>query len=200
VLGRVPGDPLATSVKTALGELGSLLSKPLGDPAGVREGFENGEGPPPTGITMVDRQIKLTTGEASIVLDGPNIVLEAAGNIVFHARGSVSVLGDGDVAVAGQGQVAIVAGTGDLIVQAAGNVHLNPFEQAQKPREEGAPGVVRRRDRMVVRCSHCGEPLIAGPEGAICPREARPDPGPGAREHDVEPPAGIFSGDADETA
>jgi type VI secretion system secreted protein VgrG len=200
VLGRVPGDPLATSVKTALGELGSLLSKPLGDPAGVREGFENGEGPPPTGITMVDRQIKLTTGEASIVLDGPNIVLEAAGNIVFHARGSVSVLGDGDVAVAGQGQVAIVAGTGDLIVQAAGNVHLNPFEQAQKPREEGAPGVVRRRDRTVVRCSHCGEPLIAGPEGAICPREARPDPGPGAREHDVEPPAGIFSGDADETA
>ena len=200
VLGRVPGDPLATSVKNALGELGSLLSKPLGDPAGVRRGFESDDGPPPTGITMVDRQIKLTTGEASIVLDGPNIVLEASGNIVFHARGSVSVLGDGDVAVAGQGQVAVVAGTGDVIVQAARNVHLNPFEQAEKPDEARARAVVRRRDRTVVRCSHCGEPLIAGPDGAVCPREARFDPGPGAHDHDIDPPEGIFPGDTGETA
>lgn len=49
---------------------------------------------PPTQITMVDRRIQFTTGEASITLDGPNITLEAKGRIFVHSTDDdVEILG-----------------------------------------------------------------------------------------------------------
>jgi type VI secretion system secreted protein VgrG len=51
-----------------------------------------GMGPAPsptTSITMVDKQIALTTGGAAIVLDTNDISLTAAGNIVLAAQGAI---------------------------------------------------------------------------------------------------------------
>jgi hypothetical protein len=48
----------------------------------------------PTFFEMVDRKIVLSTGEASITLDGPNITLEAKGRIFVHSHeDDVEILG-----------------------------------------------------------------------------------------------------------
>jgi type VI secretion system secreted protein VgrG len=48
----------------------------------------------PTFFEMVDRRIRLSTGEASITLDGPNITLEAKGRIFVHSQeNDVELLG-----------------------------------------------------------------------------------------------------------
>lgn len=58
---------------------------------------EGGDGAGKTGPTffeMVDKRIVLSTGEASITLDGPNITLEAKGRIFVHSReDDVEILG-----------------------------------------------------------------------------------------------------------
>ncbi|MEZ4302365.1 MAG: type VI secretion system tip protein TssI/VgrG [Polyangiaceae bacterium] len=62
----------------------------------VQHGGGEGGAPaiPPTQITMVDRRIQFTTGEASITLDGPNITLEAKGRIFVHSSDDdVEILG-----------------------------------------------------------------------------------------------------------
>jgi uncharacterized protein involved in type VI secretion and phage assembly len=52
-----------------------------------------GEGAP-TFFEMIDRRIVLSTGEASITLDGPNITLEAKGRIFVHSsEDDVEILG-----------------------------------------------------------------------------------------------------------
>lgn len=55
--------------------------------------------PPPsvesTGLTMVDGRITLTTGEASITLDGADIRIEAKGKIVVRSEGDDVVLRGG---------------------------------------------------------------------------------------------------------
>ncbi len=55
--------------------------------------------PPPsvaaTGATIVDRKITFTTGEASITLDGPDILIEAKGRIVVRSEGDDVVLRGG---------------------------------------------------------------------------------------------------------
>jgi type VI secretion system secreted protein VgrG len=46
---------------------------------------------PPTRFTMIDRKITLTTGEATIELDGPNITLSAKGDIALSAGGAIAI-------------------------------------------------------------------------------------------------------------
>jgi len=154
VLGGIPATPLSMAAESALANLGDRLF------AGVKSivetaarGFETEPGPPPTSIEMVDRQIKLTTGEASIVLDGPNITISAQGNIVLHALDHVSVLSEKEIAIGGRGKVALISGTDDVIVQAKKDLHLNPYEGS---------GQIPEIQRL-----EPPEPLVIGPEVCI---------------------------------
>lgn len=137
VLGGIPASPLATASQSALANLGNLLFSGLQAlvETAATGGLSTENGPPPTSIEMVDRQIKLTTGEASIVLDGPNVTISAQGNIVLHALDNISVLGEKEVAIGGRAKVAIVSATDDVIVQAKKDLHLNPFESGGKVTE-----------------------------------------------------------------
>jgi type VI secretion system secreted protein VgrG len=56
---------------------------------------------PPTTFDMSDKKLSYTTGEASIIFDGPNITLEAKGNITIRSKG------------------------GDVIIQGGPNVKIN---------------------------------------------------------------------------
>jgi type VI secretion system secreted protein VgrG len=55
---------------------------------------------PPTSFDMEDKKVSYTTGEATIVFDGPNITLEAKGNITIRSTG-------GDVIIKGGPNVKI---------------------------------------------------------------------------------------------
>jgi len=155
VLGGIPASPMATASQSALANLGNLLFSGLQAliETAATGGLSTENGPPPTSIEMVDRQIKLTTGEASIVLDGPNVTISAQGNIVLHALDNISVLGEKEVAIGGRAKVAIVSATDDVIVQAKKDLHLNPFESGGKVTE------VQRLDPP--------QPTIARPEQCL---------------------------------
>jgi hypothetical protein len=128
VLGLIPGSPLSRAADAALSGFGSSLMEKLQGAMNVFDAFETEGGPPPTSIEVVDRQIKLSTGEASIVLDGPNVVITAQGAISFHAMDSVTILSEKEVAVASRGKAAVVSATDDVILQAHKDLHLNPYE------------------------------------------------------------------------
>ncbi|MBW2528433.1 MAG: type VI secretion system tip protein VgrG, partial [Deltaproteobacteria bacterium] len=133
MVGRIPFDPLATAVDTAFTRFGQSATGLMRNVLGTLEGFAGEEGPPPTSIEMVDRQIKLSTGDASITLDGPNIILTAQGSIIMHAMESASLLAEDEVAVAAHNRAALVSATDDVILQAAETLHLNPFDPASTP-------------------------------------------------------------------
>ena len=50
---------------------------------------------PPTGLDMVDKKLTYTTGEATMIMDGANVSLEAKGNITIKSTG-------GDVVILGK--------------------------------------------------------------------------------------------------
>ncbi len=163
VLGFVPSDPLARAAEASLSSFGTAA---FGKLKSTLAGFALEPGPPPTCIEMVDRQIKLSTGEASIILDGPNVTITAQGAIAMHAMKSITLLSEEEVAIAGRGKVAVVSGTDDLILQAKKNLHLNPFEAgASMPEAAKLAGDVAGE---MFRCGECGEKLIEGPEGWYC--------------------------------
>jgi type VI secretion system secreted protein VgrG len=55
---------------------------------------------PPTSFDMIDKKITYTTGEASIIFDGPNITLEAKGNITIRSKsGDVIIKGGPNVKI-----------------------------------------------------------------------------------------------------
>ena len=63
-------------------------------PGEVGGGEGNGASSGPTFFEMVDKRIHLSTGEASITLDGPNITLAAKGRIFIHSSDDdVEILG-----------------------------------------------------------------------------------------------------------
>ncbi|MEZ4296429.1 MAG: type VI secretion system tip protein TssI/VgrG [Polyangiaceae bacterium] len=65
---------------------------------------------PTTRIEMIERRITLTTGGATIELDGPNITVRA----------------DGDLGFVGQKKVVLNCQEGRMSVRAGGTVHVNP--------------------------------------------------------------------------
>jgi type VI secretion system secreted protein VgrG len=144
VLGRITQAPLGGLTGGAQATLAAFRQKApqiLLKALGLGQGATQVEGPPPTTIEMVDRRIELTTGEASIILDGPNISLRASGNIVIEALKSVSVLAEEELALAGNEQVALLSLSDDVVVQAANMVKLNPSERMEtappaEPRKE----------------------------------------------------------------
>lgn len=166
VLGFIPSDPLAKAAEASLASFGSAA---FGKLKTTLASASMEAGPPPTCIEMVDRQIKLSTGEASIVLDGPNISFTAQGTISMHSMKSASILAEEEIAVAGREKVAVVSATDDLILQAGKNLHLNPFDASdsmpEAARLEGDPA------GDMFRCHECGEKLTEGPEGWYCPND-----------------------------
>jgi hypothetical protein len=106
---------------------------------GVRETVHINESE--TGREMVAGRISLTTGEATITLEGPNITLEAAANILLSAGASILANAGAEVTINGganvtvnagasitvaSGATAVVkAGGGDLVLQGGPMVKIN---------------------------------------------------------------------------
>ncbi|MEM6930878.1 MAG: hypothetical protein AAF602_28345, partial [Myxococcota bacterium] len=89
---------------------------------------QNGSSLPPTEIEMVNRKIKLTTGQATITLDGPDVRIEADRNITLIANQQVKVRSVGD----------------DLVLRGGPMVLLNPESgDADRPHRarKGFPAV-----------------------------------------------------------
>ena len=126
-------------------------------------------GPAPTSIEVVDRKITLTTGEASIVLDGPNVTITAQGAISFHSMGDTVVLAERELALAGREKVALVSATDDLILQAKKDLHLNPYESSTEL--EAADSLEGDPVADAMRCGVCSGALLLGPEGWFCPND-----------------------------
>jgi len=79
-----------------------------------------------TGIEMVDRKITLSTGEATITLEGPNITLAAAAGILLEAASTITVHARRHIQVAAGASVTIEAKDGDVLIQGAPMVRINP--------------------------------------------------------------------------
>ena len=157
VLGLIPGNPLASAADAALTDFGRASFDKLHGVLDLMKGFEADPGPPPTSIEMVDRQIKLSTGESSIVLDGPNITISAQGTVAIHAMDNISIFAEREVVVAAREKAAVISATSDVIVQAKNNVHLNPYEGgglAPAASFEGPVGQPRTPPPDV--CDFCG--------------------------------------------
>jgi type VI secretion system secreted protein VgrG len=168
VLGFVPDNPLAKAADAALSGFGKAAFEKLHNALKVLDGFGMDAGPPPTTLEIVDRQIKFSTGEASIILDGPNVTISAQGTIALHAMKSISILGEEELALGGREKVAIVSATDDVIVQAFKDVHLNPFVPANMP-----PPAVRLEGDVKgnkPRCEiHPDHDMIEDGDGWRCP-------------------------------
>lgn len=176
VLGMIPQTPLGgiasafdLIARGPLSTFAGVAPEALRNVLGVIDGFRADPGPPPTSFEMVDRKITLSTGESSIVLDGPNVTIFAEGNIMLHARKNAAVLSDGEGAIAAQGKVLVLSKGDDVIVQAAPNVHLNPSTATQdKDNEEVAEEApVLEELPGVYRCRSCGTSLPS--KESVCP-------------------------------
>jgi hypothetical protein len=118
--------PMATLGADLLPKAMSLLGQ---GPQSIREGG----GRPPTGIKMIDEQIVLTTGGASITLSGDDITLSAAGQIK-------SVSGN---------KTTILAQASDIVIQGGPMVYINPGEKSAEA-------------AAMAQASHAGAAFIGG--------------------------------------
>lgn len=165
VLGGIPASPTADPAASPLAEMGGQLFSGLKDALETAKGYAMDPGPPPTVIEMVDRQIKLSTGEASILLDGPNVTISAQGTIVLHAMEHVSVLSEKEIAIGGRQKVALVSATDDVIVQAKNDLHLNPYAEAKPPGQAARLKPPTPIGPHLERCLVCEGAITEGPWG-----------------------------------
>ncbi|MEZ4308858.1 MAG: type VI secretion system tip protein TssI/VgrG [Polyangiaceae bacterium] len=118
---------------------------------GVRHGIAIAPAPShPEGVgithsEMVDRKITFTTGESTLTLEGPNITLEAAAAILLRAAGEITIAGNANIRVIGTANVRVESERGEVVVQGAPYVRINPeprgTEDAGLPPVEVPPGV-----------------------------------------------------------
>ncbi|UQA57877.1 type VI secretion system Vgr family protein [Polyangium aurulentum] len=91
-------------------------------------------GPPeaatPAGLEIADRKITLTTGEATITLEGPNITLEAAASILLGAAADITIRGKANIYVVGGANVTVKSRAGDLVLDGGPHMFLNPTANA----------------------------------------------------------------------
>lgn len=190
VLGVIPHTPLGTPgltglLRGTLSRLRSVAPESLRNVLGTSGGWEHRAGPPPTSLEMVDRKITLTTGEASIILDGPNISIVADGNIAFHARGNVAVLADGEAAVVSEKKALLLSRDGDVVVQAGHELHLNPFK-VERPTDMEQPPSEHDHTRL---CPDCGARMVRDTsknDGSLVCERAREGTGSGLAPFRIE--------------
>ncbi|MEZ4302852.1 MAG: type VI secretion system tip protein TssI/VgrG [Polyangiaceae bacterium] len=88
----------------------------------------SGGAPGATGFEVTDRKITLSTGEATLTLEGPNMTLEAAANILLQAASSITIQGRADIHIAGGAHVLLKSKSGDLVIEGGPDVFINPRE------------------------------------------------------------------------
>jgi type VI secretion system secreted protein VgrG len=94
------------------------MTQPMRDAAGAYVSL------PPTGTEMRDQFIKLTTGQASITMNGSNITIEAA-SISLMAT-TLNLAGSGETRLAGGDYLNMGSGRGDVQMQApSGEIRIN---------------------------------------------------------------------------
>lgn len=88
---------------------------------------------PPTGTTMFNRFFKLTTGLATITVNGADVTIEANGSISIGAGGTldvgavVAMAVQSDAHLQLEGKTVTLLGTGgDVLIQGGANVEINP--------------------------------------------------------------------------
>ncbi|HHH31766.1 MAG TPA: type VI secretion system tip protein VgrG, partial [Polyangiaceae bacterium] len=115
-LGQVPISPLGSPFGgTELGPMNMLNQLTMPQIAGIAgiapQTLMEDDGPPATGIKMVDKHITITTGGASIILDGPDIIIAAAGELRMQAKKDNRILSEeADVVIQGGPMVKINPG------------------------------------------------------------------------------------------
>ena len=179
VLGIIPNTPLGgvlgSAAQSALADLGTGVRDNLRNLLSVLGGFQTDPGPAPTNIEVVDRRISLSTGEASIVLDGPNITIRAEGNIALHALKSVTVMAEEEIAIGGREKVAIVSATDDVIIQAKETSHLNPYEATRTPPAAARLDADFPMPHEERTCELCRGPMIQRGDGEwVCLKALQP--------------------------
>jgi type VI secretion system secreted protein VgrG len=105
----------------------------------IAPGADSQDGLPPTGLEVANRKIILSTGEATLTLEGPNITLEAAASILLNAAASITVTGRADIRVAAGASVSVQAQDGDLILRGGPDVHVNPTFLAEDEADDLEP-------------------------------------------------------------
>ncbi len=113
-----------------------------------------------TGVAITsDKRIVLTTGEASIVLDGPNIYFD--------------------------GQASVRLSAGELVSLAGGEVHVDGKPNVYLNSTSAAPPGVLDLDQAMSRPGLVAEPAVHARRGAAhpAPRDAGGAPGRGAGRH-----------------
>ncbi len=164
LLGLVPA--------TALGAVGGMTEQVLNlldthapeallGLLGLEGGMPLEDGPPPTSFEIRDRTIVLSTGEASITLQGPDILLHANRNIVLQAMEDCAVLADGEAAIAAFKKVLVLSRNDDVIVQAGNKVHLNPTQLEPDPRPAHLEAEFHPKGDT---CDECGAVLVVDEE------------------------------------
>lgn len=93
---------------------------------------------PATGIEMVDGKVNLTTGQATLTLDGPNIALSAAGTIVLSAAANITVSGQAHITVLAGASLHIEGEDGDVVIQGGPMVRINPEDYTRRKKGESA--------------------------------------------------------------
>jgi type VI secretion system secreted protein VgrG len=115
-LGQVPvsplGAPFSGSELGPMNKLAQLAAPQIGSVAGIAEKtLAADKGPPATGITMFDKHITLTTGGASIILNGPDIIISASGELRMQAKKDNRIFSEeADVVIQGGPMVKINPG------------------------------------------------------------------------------------------
>jgi len=108
-----------------LTRIGTTDDKAVGDRCTVTiAGADGSAGSPVTNIEMKQSKIVLTTGEARLVLEGPNITLEAPGTFTVKAASHVR----------------IESAQGDVVVQGGPIVRINPRGAGEHP--DAAAGAI----------------------------------------------------------
>ncbi|NUQ74568.1 MAG: type VI secretion system tip protein VgrG [Polyangiaceae bacterium] len=83
----------------------------------------------PTGIEMVNGRIAMSTGEATITIEGPNITMEAAARILLQAASAIEVNAAATIKVGAGATVVVQSEGGDVVIQGGPMVRINPRDR-----------------------------------------------------------------------
>jgi hypothetical protein len=93
----------------------------------------------------------------------------------MHSMSDTALLSEREIAIAGREKVALISATDDVLIQARGDTHLNPFEGSG----EMPPATALEGDPVgdAARCGICASPLVLSAEGWACPNDMPKDEG-----------------------